>query len=187
MEPTADMWRILRTLQDRQEIIDCLHRYCRGIDRGDRALVLSAYHPDAIDDHGVFVGVAADFIDWALAYHGEHQVGHQHAVLNHSCELHGDTAHTETYFLYQGTNSVGPGTLSGGRYIDRFERRQGRWGIAARVCVTEWVAELGKDPLPLEFRAALMSNCTGSRDPTDISYMRPLRVTRPLTASTAQT
>jgi hypothetical protein len=31
-------------------------RYSRGIDRLDRDMLLSAYHPDAIDDHGMFVG-----------------------------------------------------------------------------------------------------------------------------------
>src|SRR5882724_2908499 len=45
----------LRQLLDRQAILDCLHRYTRGVDRLDRQLLLSAYHADAIDDHGLFV------------------------------------------------------------------------------------------------------------------------------------
>ena len=181
MEMNAELIRIVLETKDRQDILDCIHRYCRGVDRGDRAMVLSAYHPDAIDDHGAFVGIAADFADWALGYHLEHQISHHHSVTNHYCELDGETAHTETYFLYEGVNKVGPVTLSGGRYIDRFEKRDGRWAIAARVCISEWVAELGKDPVPLDFRASLV-NCTSSRDMNDISYMRPLEVTRPLTA-----
>ena len=32
-------------------------------------------------------------------------------------------------------------TLSGGRYVDRLERRDGRWAIVDRVCVVEWNAE----------------------------------------------
>jgi ketosteroid isomerase-like protein len=171
----------LRILKDRFEIMDCIHRYCRGIDRGDRALALSAYHPDAIDDHGVFVEVASRFVDWALSTHLENQVSHQHAVTNHSCELDGDTAHAETYFLYQGTNRSGPDTLSGGRYVDRFERRAGKWAIAARVCVVEWISDLGKDSTPPDFKAALTGNGTRARNTSDISYMRPLRVTRPTT------
>ena len=35
-------------------------RYCRGVDRLDAELMRSAYHDDATDDHGVFVGSAAD-------------------------------------------------------------------------------------------------------------------------------
>mgnify|MGYP003694697913 CR=1 FL=1 len=32
-------------------------------------------------------------------------------------------------------------TLAGGRYVDRLERRDGRWAIVDRVCVAEWNAE----------------------------------------------
>jgi hypothetical protein len=180
MESYEDIRATVRELKDRQEILDCIYRYSRGIDRADRDVVLSAYHPDAIDDHGVFVGLAADFVDWALSYHGEHQIAHQHAILNHICELSGDTAHTETYYLYQGLNKAGPIQLGTGRYIDRFERRNGRWGIAARVCLSEWSGTLGAEPMPPEFRAILSGNGARSRNKDDVSYMRPLRVTRPL-------
>jgi hypothetical protein len=39
----------LRCLLDRQAILDCVHNYCRALDRLDRALLLSVYHPDAIE------------------------------------------------------------------------------------------------------------------------------------------
>jgi hypothetical protein len=41
--------------------------YSRGIDRLDRELLMSVYHEDAIDDHGVFVGNREEFADWAIA------------------------------------------------------------------------------------------------------------------------
>ena len=56
--------QMLRKLLDRQEILDCLTRYCRGVDRLDKSILLSAYHPDARDDHGLFVGHATEF--WEL-------------------------------------------------------------------------------------------------------------------------
>ncbi len=177
MQFASDIVATVLELKSRQDIVDCIHRYCRGVDRFDRELVLSAYHPDAVDDHGLFVGLAADFVDWAFAYHREHQVSHHHSVFNHNCELAGDIAHTETYYLFEGVNKVGPVTLGGGRYIDRFERRSGKWAIAARICINEWVAELGSDPVPIDFRTAL-SNCTSSRDRSDVSYSRPLQITR---------
>ena len=59
----------VRALQDRQEIHNCIIRYSRGVDRLDRELLLSVYHPDAIDDHGMFVGGPEEFADWALAMH----------------------------------------------------------------------------------------------------------------------
>ena len=64
----------IRHLIDRQAILDCLTRYCRGVDRFDRELVLSAYHSDAIDDHGAFVGTREEFIDWAFALHEKGQI-----------------------------------------------------------------------------------------------------------------
>ena len=45
----------LEQLLDRQEILDCLLRFCRGMDRFDRELFLSAFHSDAIIAAGEFV------------------------------------------------------------------------------------------------------------------------------------
>ena len=56
-------------LWDREAIRDCLHRYARGVDRFDRELILSAFHPDALDEHGKFVGTPDEFVDWALGQH----------------------------------------------------------------------------------------------------------------------
>ena len=63
-------------------------------------MLLSAYHPGAMDDHGAFVGTAEKFVDWAFAYHSKYQHGHKHYILNHRCELDGDVAHAETYWLF---------------------------------------------------------------------------------------
>ena len=121
----------LQELCDRAEILDCMHRYARGMDRLDRKLLRSAYHDGAIDDHVGFVGAVDDFIDWAFEYHGT-QTRHQHYLMNHTAEITGDEAHTETYYVFVGTDSdpARPLIISGGRYIDRLERRHGRWAIA---------------------------------------------------------
>ena len=168
----------LDALLDRTEILDCIHRYARGMDRLDRALARSAYHDDAIDDHGGFVGQVDKFLDWAFDYHAG-QIRHQHYVTNHSVELDGDKAHAETYYLFIGTdrNPEVPVLAVGGRYIDRFERRDGRWAIAARVCLVEWQTSLKSD-LPeaaFEFMAAVG---TVARDKSDSSYDRPLLTKR---------
>ena len=123
----ARLERQLRELIDRQAIHDVILRYCRGVDRLDRALILSAYHPDAIDDHGIFVGGPEAFADHFSAFHATRQTATQHIVTNHTCELDGDTAHCETYWLFAAMNREGPPlSLGGGRYVDRMERRAGR-------------------------------------------------------------
>lgn len=165
----------LQALVDRQDILDCVTRYCRAVDRFDREMLLSVYHEDAIDDHGSFVGGREGFADWALAYHREHQLSHHHMIFNHSVELDGDQAHAETYWLFFGENRVKPDTLAVGRYLDRFEKRNGRWAIAERVCVSESVNRIDAVNLPPEFRAVQMGNARSSRDRDDVSYQRPLQ------------
>jgi hypothetical protein len=174
---SADLPAGLQTLIDRQAILDCVTAYCRGVDRADRELLLSAYHEDAQDDHGVICGTAAAFADWALDYHGKYQLGHHHYILNHSCELDGATAHAETYYLFAGINREGPPILSGGRYLDRFEKRAGRWAIADRKCLIEWSGLLADVPFTPEHLAALGSSGKAARDRSDSSYERPLTVT----------
>jgi ketosteroid isomerase-like protein len=176
---TPQQQRTLQELDDRARILDCVHRYCRGVDRFDRELLLSVYHADAVDDHGAFVGGREAFVDWAFAYHREHQISHHHMVFNHSVELQGDTAHGETYWLFFGENRSKPNTLAIGRYLDRFEKRDGRWAIATRVCISECVNELTETALPEAYRALLMSNGDSVRSKADKSYQRPLQGRQP--------
>jgi hypothetical protein len=164
----------LDALLDGAEILDCIHRYTRGMDRLDREMARSAYHDDAIDEHVGFVGPVDGFLDWAFAYHAG-QTRHQHYVTNHSVELQGDVAHAETYYVFVGTDRdpAAPLLVTGGRYIDRFERRDDRWAIAARVCLVEWQTSLasGLPPAAFEFMAVAG---TVARDRSDTSYDRPL-------------
>jgi hypothetical protein len=167
----------IQELRDRMAIHDCLMRYCRGVDRLDRELILSAYHPDAIDDHGLFVGNAEEFADWALQFHRTNQHATQHIVTNHSCELDGGVAHTETYWMFAAMNTGSPPlSLVGGRYIDRFERRDGRWAIAARKCMIDWHGTPGPVALSSEALAACNSSGMPARDRSDPSYERPLTI-----------
>ena len=164
----------VRALIDRQAILDCLMRYCRGVDRFDRDLVLSAYHPDAIDDHGAFVGNREEFVEWAFALHDKGQITTQHHLTNHSCEIDGDTAHTETYYIFSARNRDETLWTAGGRYLDRLERRGGEWKIATRYCLVEWSGMIPATAIPFADIPDVHTNGTPSRDRTDPSYQRPL-------------
>jgi hypothetical protein len=170
----------LQELLDRQDIVDCLHRYTRGMDRQDRELVRSAYHDDATDLHGGFVGDVERFIDWAFAYHADQQL-HQHYLTNVVIELDGDRAHVESYYLFCGSSPAPDDsvTVAGGRYVDRFERRDGRWAIADRVCTAEWRADTTMSHRwPVLDSSRLVEDLTTSRDRDDVSYLRPLDLHR---------
>jgi ketosteroid isomerase-like protein len=172
----ADLAATVRILADRQAIRDCLATYCRAVDRLDRDLLLSVYHPDAVDDHGVFVGDREGFADWVIALHSRAQHRTQHVITNHVCDLQGDVAHAETYYMLAAMNVAGaPLTLSGGRYIDRFERRDGRWAVALRKVVSDWWGDPGEAWLSDDGRKALNAGVHSSRDRSDTSYERPLR------------
>ncbi|MDB5583886.1 MAG: lumazine-binding family protein [Bradyrhizobium sp.] len=173
----AELEAMVRDLHDRQAIRDVIYTYCRGVDRMDRALLLSAYYPDAIDDHGLFVGGPEEFADWAFGVHGRVQYAHQHIVTNHLCEIAGNVAHSETYWMFAGMHHEGNRlTIGGGRYIDRMEKRAGQWKIAARKCVPDWGGVPGESWLSPEAAKALASSGSSARDKTDTSYERPLTI-----------
>jgi hypothetical protein len=188
MEP--DLSAKIQELWDREQIHRCLLKYCRGVDRFDRELILQAFHADCLDEHGKFVGTPEEFVEWALGQHGAAHLSHQHCILNHTAEIDGDTAHAETYFMFVCMNRKGkPLTLGGGRYVDRLEKRNGEWRIAARVTLRDWAM---MDEIPdmndlssFTSTRALLSNTerafmnagrVPARNRTDPSYDRPLIV-----------
>jgi hypothetical protein len=132
----------LRALLDKDAIRDCLYRYCRGIDRADEGLLRSVYWPDAHDSHGAYAGTAGGFVDQAVPRLRSGGRG-VHQISNILIELHGDAAAVESSFLALQTNAAAPTleTFLCGRYLDRFERRDGLWGIAERTVVYDWIEE----------------------------------------------
>lgn len=169
-ERTAHLERLL----DRQDIHDCLIRFSRGMDRFDRDLFLSAFHPDATIAAGDFVGGPKALYDWASPMHEQGQVATQHDLLNNTCEIDGDTAHCETYYIFIGRNRDESNWIAGGRYLDRLERRSGEWRIALRTNVIEWSGILPTMPLPFADVPDIYGNGAPSRSHDDPSYRRPL-------------
>jgi ketosteroid isomerase-like protein len=137
-----------RALLDKAQIHDALMRYSRGVDRGDRELVMSVFHPEATLDMGrgpMPTAALAEGIAKMTA------TGTMHFIGNEYVEVDGDTAYSETYFISYATitDSGQPVTRSrGGRYLDRFERRDGEWKIARRLLVDEW-SRLDELPAPM--------------------------------------
>jgi hypothetical protein len=165
----------LRRLLDIQAIRDCLNRYARGLDRHDPEILASAFHEDAIDHHGGFLGPIDEFVPWANELHDSQWAAHTHFVANNTVEIDGDVAHSETYVLWVlRRKDGGKVDLGGGRYIDRLERRGGDWRIAARELVVDWHCQAeGR-----EF-GNVAGYPTGTWDRSDPSYRRPFELTLP--------
>ncbi|MEZ5743576.1 MAG: nuclear transport factor 2 family protein [Sphingomonadaceae bacterium] len=170
----AELERRIREQLDRDEIWRVMQRYARGLDRLDRELARSCYWDDAIEDHGSYVGKPDDFIAWAdsttLAFEST-----LHGILNHSCDLQGDDAYCETYYIFTSKAAVAPHLMSTGRYIDHFQKRDGEWRIANRVCIIEAQYELHDYVLSRMMPPAYSEDepCQASRDRNDVSYHRP--------------
>jgi hypothetical protein len=131
-------------LADRLEIHDVLMKYSRGVDRGYPELLGSVYHEGAVDRHGSreFRDARTEFPAAVVPTMDPWGGISQHHVTNWLIELDGDTARVESYFLGFLPTTVDDGsdvlTVAGGRYLDRFERRDGGWAISERSVVVDW-------------------------------------------------
>ncbi|WP_236792175.1 nuclear transport factor 2 family protein [Amycolatopsis sp. GM8] len=128
-------------LADRMQIQDCLHRYARAVDRLDYDGIAACYFEDATDTHGSYVGPVAGLVDDIRRRHETIDAA-QHFVTNVLIDFDGDDrAFVESYclaFLRQQGVDGSPSqseAITRCRYVDRFERRDGRWAIADRVVV----------------------------------------------------
>jgi hypothetical protein len=131
----------LQHLLDQAAVREVHLRYCRGIDRMDWTLVRSCYHPDAIDDHGSYVGGVEGFIEWAQQLLAGFE-STTHFTGNQLVEIEGDSAWAEHYARAYHRRPAGSGIpavdlVANVRYIDRMEKRGGEWRIAKRVLTVD--------------------------------------------------
>ena len=168
----------LEAQADRQDLQDCVSRFARGMDRFDRALFLSAFWPDATIAAGAYVGPPDALYDWARELHEQGQSATQHLLLNFNADVAGEEAHGESYYLFAGRNRDESNWLAGGRYLDRFERREGEagqeWRIATRNTTVEWSGLLPSTPIPFSDVPDIFANGAPARNTSDPSYRRPL-------------
>lgn len=156
---------LLRVLADRQAITDLIHRYCRSVDRLDIELGHSVWHADGVADYGtVYQGDGRGVIDFICAQH-RHTLHHTHQIGNILIELDGDRAGSESYVtaalrVRRGSQLLHMGVW--GRYVDRWSRREGRWGLERRIAIRDFdeVREV----------TAMNEHDIGRRDPSDPSY-----------------
>lgn len=160
----------LRELKARADINDALVRFCRGVDRGEAALILSAYHPDGCDDHGSYSGPVAGFIEWVMPMLANF-VWSQHYITNTLIEFDGDKANVETavqvLMRYEQDGKLFD-LVGCGRYLDRFECRDGAWKIVNRVTTGDWDRI---DEVTAQMEGDLVKKLQqGTRDHNDPSY-----------------
>ncbi|GGC22892.1 hypothetical protein GCM10011371_08210 [Novosphingobium marinum] len=146
-----------------RDVYDVLTRYCRALDRADLELMETVYWSDGEDIHGIYSGNAGEFVPFIISEITKYFTMGTHCLLNVQIDVDGDHAASESY-LYSACrvrngmaeDMLGSryfGQLAGkgldpdhemfvmaGRYLDRFEKRDGEWRILRRMVVMDWNA-----------------------------------------------
>jgi hypothetical protein len=177
-----DREQVLDDLAAKEEIRQAMARYSRGIDRRDEALLQSVYHEDSTDDHGW--GLAAGGWDIAAlvrrdgkGFPDEWKLT-SHFLGQHLIDVAGDEAVSEVYFI--ATNIIEHdgrdwAQVSSGRYLDRWERREGQFKIAHRQVIYDWWRTDANDtPWPgPDHEVAKMYHGGAALDPSTNVYGAP--------------
>jgi hypothetical protein len=163
------------------EIRRVLLRYARGVDRLDLDLVRRCYHPDATDAHGSFTGTVDELLAWVERVLRRYD-STMHLLGSPLVEFVDGAggpdaaplaAAVETYGIAFHRSAGGPperNLVTGFRFVDRFECRDGEWRIARRTAVTEWSRIDRQD----DWWAIPEGMLVGRRDRTDPIYGDPI-------------
>ncbi|MDT0575370.1 nuclear transport factor 2 family protein [Croceicoccus sp. F390] len=137
---TIDMSAV-QELLDKEAIRSLVSRYCNAADRHDHEKMRSLYWEDAIDDHGaMFNGPAMEFIDILPQIQAPMEVLHHNAT-SMNIAVEGDIAEGEIYLLalhkvQEADRSYD--VLVGGRFFDRYSKRDGVWKYQHHAIVADW-------------------------------------------------
>lgn len=170
----------LSLIADKLECTELVTRVARAIDRCDAKLLKTLFHPDATDDHGMFVGTASAFIDWVMPVLATMDRT-QHIIGQVLIEVDGDYAAGESYFVAHHVINKPDGDIfmiAAGRYLDRFERRDGTWKISHRLAVFDWNSSVPlTDSYDRDNPGATAFGTRGERDPSYAHFANRGRVT----------
>jgi hypothetical protein len=122
------------------EINQVLIRYCHSVDRCDLEMLSQVFWQDAEVNYGFGPMSAPSFCEGLIPSLLEMKMT-QHRLSNVLIFFDGNSAKVESYcdaFHLVGPDSDLHEMQVGGRYLDRFERRNCVWKIARRIYVMDW-------------------------------------------------
>lgn len=124
---------------DRAALRHLADAYCHAVDRRDYALLLSLYHEDAIDDHApYFTGLAADFVAWLPSMMANWGMT-MHTISNALYLIDGHKAEgILSTKAYHRTVDGARAFIGYGRYLDRYEKRDGGWKFSHRSLALDY-------------------------------------------------
>jgi len=170
----------MRELLAKQDLAELCAAYSRAVDRLDEAAFVELFHPDAVIDSGVLRGDPSHFAREFSAWVRARARVIFHALCQHWFVVDGESARGESYVLAVARLIEPEGrerdVLTAGRYLDRFERRKGRWRFLERRFVVDHSVARGRtEPaLPVPPEGADGHGCFGAADPV-FSFWRDAR------------
>jgi hypothetical protein len=160
----------MQAVIDKQAIGEAMLRYCHGVDRCDLAMLKSAFWEEGTADYGAFVGPNGTFCE-VLVPTLQGMTSTMHNVSNTLITLSGNKAKSVSNCVAYHQMDTPDGAIeivSGGRYLDDFEKRDGEWRILNRTFVLDW-NRTGPSTSANEGMFAQMTNI-GARYPDDPYY-----------------
>jgi hypothetical protein len=148
-----ELERRLALIEAKAEIEHVIKSYGRSADRRNVDAFIDSFHPDSTHNHiQYFKGASRDFVQGLAAHHDALFTSHFLSNIEIAVDLDAGAAVTECYFMAAhfvladarkeafGGHRVGVDEIwwVGGRYFDRFEKRDGRWRIAHRTGAHDW-------------------------------------------------
>ena len=162
----------VQEMLDEHALRKLVHTYCRAVDRGDMAMLRELYHHDAVDVHGGFSSGSADEFFAQLVASRPFIRAMQHHATTANFAIDGNAAEGEIYSLAVHT-LAGKGRdidlVIGGRYLDKYEKRDGTWKLLERTIVTDWARVT--DPSAMDMSHPITKeSLKGALDETDPSF-----------------
>ncbi len=162
--------RSIETLLAKQAIAELVYTYPRGLDRLDRDILLSIAHPGArVEFSTMFKGTWVEYVDWLMKAHHA-MVFNNHRISNLLIKVDGDRGVSEATSTARLIAKREDGAIEDrvvySRYLDRWQRDNGRWGLAHRLTVRDFrrVREISE----AELKQYQLNNAaeTGRADPS---------------------
>lgn len=157
-------------IEARQALHELNVRYAMGVDRRDRAALAALWWPEAVIDFGLFKGCGEEFAALVSAPNPAVEIS-DHFISNELFEIDGAFATGRSYVI--GVSSlVGEGgryeQMVGGRYLDKYEQREGIWKFRHRLFVVDWMVSQPSNAVWTDGIGALAAR--GRPDGNDVSH-----------------
>jgi hypothetical protein len=163
---------VLQEMIDEFQLRKLVHAYCRAVDRGEFEQVRNLYHHDAVDSHGAFSAGSADEFLNQLNAARPYIRSIQHNITTVNFAISGHVAEGEIYTIATHTLARADRDLDvviGGRYLDKYEKRNDAWKIIERTIVTDWAHV--NDPSSVDLSHPITRDTLrGTPDANDPSY-----------------